>query len=199
MGGQADITQLLQAAAGGDRHASDELFTTVYHELRKIARAHRNRWQGNHTLNTTALIGEVYLKLANKDLASYESRTHFYATASKAMRQILISYAERASAAKRGGDAIQVTLPDLELDSGNTLDELLIINALLEKLEAENPRHGKLFDCRVFGGMTIKETATAIGVSPATVKRDWTLLSAWVFREAQKEQSASGHSSTTKF
>lgn len=188
MGGQEHITQLLQAAAGGDRHASDELFTTVYQELRKIARAHRSRWQGNQTLNTTALIGEAYLKLAKSDLAHYESRTHFYATASKAMRQILISYAERATAAKRGGDAIHVTLSGLALDDGKTLDDLLVINALLEKLEAENPRHGRLFDCRVFGGMTIKETATALGVSPATVKRDWTLLSAWVFRETQKER-----------
>ncbi|MFK8030617.1 MAG: ECF-type sigma factor [Gammaproteobacteria bacterium] len=186
MGGQQQITQLLQAAADGDRHANDELFTTVYQELRKIARAHRNRWQGNPTLNTTALIGEAYLKLAKNDLATYESRTHFYATASKAMRQILISYAERAKAAKRGGDVVHVTLSELALDSGNTLDELLVINGLLEKLEEENPRHGRLFDCRVFGGMTIQETASVLGVSSATVKRDWTLLSAWVYREAQK-------------
>ena len=188
MGGPVQITQLLQAAAQGDRPASNELFTTVYEELRKIARAHRNRWQGNPTLNTTALIGEAYLKLAKNDLATYESRTHFYATASKAMRQILISYAERAMAARRGGNAVQVTLSDLALDSGNTLDELLLIDSLLEKLEKENPRHGSLFECRVFGGMTIQETATALDVSPATVKRDWTLLSAWVYRETQRER-----------
>jgi RNA polymerase sigma factor (TIGR02999 family) len=186
--GQEQITQLLRAAADGDRHANDELFTTVYEELRKIARANRNRWQGNQTLNTTALIGEAYLKLAKNDLSTYESRTHFYATASKAMRQILISYAERATAAKRGGGALHVTLSDLALDNGDTLDELLVINSLLEKLETENPRHGRLFECRVFGGMTIKETATALEVSPATVKRDWTLLSAWVYRETRREQ-----------
>ena len=188
MGGQEQITQLLQAAAGGDRHASDELFTTVYQELRKIARAHRNRWQGNPTLNTTALIGEAYLKLAKNDLATYERRTHFYATASKAMRQILISYAERATAAKRGGDAVHITLAELAFEDGNTLDDLLVINMLLEKLEKENPRHGQLFECRVFGGMTIQETASALSVSPATVKRDWTLLSAWVYRETRRER-----------
>lgn len=178
------ITQLLQAAADGDHHANDELFTAVYHELRKIARAHRIRWQGNHTLNTTALIGEAYLKLAGTD--GYASRTHFYATASKAMRQVLINYAEKAMAEKRGGDAVHITLTGISLDDHNTLDDILIINGLLEKLEAENPRHGELFNCRVFGGMTIQETADAIGVSPATVKRDWSLLSAWVYREAKK-------------
>ena len=188
MSGQEQITQLLRAAADGDRAASDELFTTVYQELRKIARAHRNRWQGNPTLNTTALIGEAYLKLAKSDLATYESRTHFYATASKAMRQILISYAERAATAKRGGGAVHVTLSELALDGGDTLDDLLVINALLEKLEEENPRHGRLFECRVFGGMTIQETATALEVSPATVKRDWTLLSAWLYRETQRDR-----------
>lgn len=188
MGGSGQITELLHAAADGDRHANDELFTTVYQELRKIARAHRNRWQGNPTLNTTALIGEVYLKLAKNDLSTYDSRTHFYATASKAMRQILISYAERAATAKRGGDAVQVTLSGLAFENESTLDDLLLINGLLEKLEAENPRHGRLFECRVFGGMTIQETATALEVSPATVKRDWTLVSAWLYRETQREQ-----------
>lgn len=179
----SDITRMLKAAASGDRSASDELFTTVYQELKKIARAHRRRWHGNSTLNTTALINEAYLKLAKNDLSDFENRTHFYATASKAMRHILIGYAERVNAAKRGGDAIQVTLSGLALDESDTLDDLLVINSLLEKLEQSNPRHCQLFDCRVFGGMTIKETATAIGVSPATVKRDWTLLSAWVYRE----------------
>ncbi len=180
---------MLKAAASGDRSASDELFTTVYHELKKIARSHRQRWHGNNTLNTTALINEAYLKMAKSDLANFENRTHFYATASKAMRHILISYAEKVSTAKRGGDAVQVTLTGLALNEEDTLDDLLVINALLEKLEGSNPRHCQLFDCRVFGGMTIKETATAIGVSPATVKRDWTLLSAWIYREIKREKA----------
>lgn len=184
-----NITLMLQAAAAGDRSASDELFTTVYQELRQIARAHRQKWHGNHTLNTTALINEAYLKLAKDDLANFENRTHFYATASKAMRHILISYAQRVSTAKRGGDAVQVTLTGLSLDNGHTLDDLLVIHKMLEKLEQDNPRHCRLFDCRVFGGMTIQETATAIGVSPATVKRDWTLLSAWVYREIVRERA----------
>lgn len=177
------ITQLLQLASDGDEHASDELFNSVYVELKKIARAHRRRWNGNNTLDTTALIHEAYLKLAACKSPEYRSRSHFFATASKAMRQILMNYAERASAAKRGGDAIRVTLSGHMPVTDDTVDELLAINALLEQLEQTNARHCHLFECRVFGGMTIEETALALDVSPATVKRDWTLLSAWVYRE----------------
>ena len=99
-----DITKLLQAASDGDAAAGDALFEAVYHELRTIARAHRRRWRGNETLNTTALINEAYVRLAKLDRASYADRSHFYATASRAMRQVLINYAERISTAKRGGD-----------------------------------------------------------------------------------------------
>jgi len=180
---EQDITQMLQSAAAGDRNASDALFTAVYLELRVIARAHRRRWKGNDTLNTTSLINEAYVKLANKTLASYQDRTHFFATASKAMRQILIGYAERVATAKRGGNAIRVTLSGLARESEQTFEDLLVINDALERLEQDNARHCRLFECRVFGGMTIEETATALGISSATVKRDWTLLSAWVYRE----------------
>jgi RNA polymerase sigma factor (TIGR02999 family) len=186
---EQDITQLLQAAAVGDQAASDALFTAVYQELRVIADAHRRRWSGNDTLNTTALINEAYVKLANKALADYRDRTHFFATASKAMRQILISYAKRVSTAKRGANAIRVTLSGMAQENERTFEDLIVIDKVLEKLEQENVRHCRLFECRVFGGMTIEETATALSVSPATVKRDWTMLSAWVFREMQEERA----------
>ena len=178
-----DIAELLRLASSGDVAASDELFGNVYQELRKIARAHRRRWRGNHTLNTTALIHEAYLKLANADVADYRSRSHFFATASKAMRQVLINYAERMAAAKRGGEAFRVTLSGNAPVAEDTIDELLMVNELLESIEQTNARHGRLFECRVFGGMTIEETAIALEVSPATVKRDWSLLSAWMYRE----------------
>ena len=178
-----EITDLLELASDGDVSASDELFSNVYQELRKIARANRRRWRGNQTLNTTALIHEAYLKLANGNVADYKSRSHFFATASKAMRQVLINYAERMTAAKRGGDAIRVTLSGNAPVIDDTIDELLMINDLLAEIEQSNERHGRLFECRVFGGMTIEETAAALDVSPATVKRDWALLSAWMYRE----------------
>lgn len=176
-----DITNLLQAASVGDRKANDKLFESVYQELRVIAGAQRRGWRGNDTINTTALINEAYLRLASHTLANYQDRTHFFATASRAMRQILVNYAERASTAKRGGNRARVTLTGLSLKDDNTIEELLHINELLEKLEANNPRHCRIFECRVFGGMTIDETAAAIDVSPATIKRDWTVVSAWMF------------------
>lgn len=187
LGEPQDITQLLQAVSSGDQQSSETLFDAVYQELRKIAKAHRRRWRGNETLNTTALIHEAYVRLANQELANYTNRAHFFATASKAMRQILINYAERIATAKRGSNPVRVTMTDFASPDETTFDDLLQISAVLDQLEKENPRHCRLFECRVFGGMTIEETATALEVSPATVKRDWTVLSAWVFREMRRE------------
>lgn len=181
------ITQLLRLASGGDERANDALFNSVYQELRKIARAQRRCWRGNETISTTVLIHEAYLKLASGKIADYKSRSHFFATASKAMRQILMNYAERVSASKRGGDAVRVTLSGHMPVTEDTLDDLLTINELLTQLEKTNSRHGRLFECRVFGGMTNEETAAALDVSTATVKRDWALLSAWVYREMNAE------------
>ncbi len=188
MSERSDITKLLQLASDGDRKASDALFSSVYKELQTIARAQRRRWRGNETLNTTALIHEAYLKLANGSIADYKNRSHFFATASKAMRQVLMNYAERVSAAKRGGGAMRVTLSGNLPVTDDTVDELLAINELLVEIEKTNERHSQLFECRVFGGMTTEETAAALDVSPATVKRDWALLSAWVYREMSAER-----------
>lgn len=185
-----EITKLLQLASAGDQRASDSLFNSVYEELKVIARARRRSWRGNNTLNTTALIHEAYLKLAGDELADYGSRSHFFATASKAMRQILMNYAEKVSAAKRGGNAVRVTLSGHMPVTDDALDDLLVINELLVELEKTNARHCQLFECRVFGGMTIEEIAVALDVSPATVKRDWALLSAWVYREMSAGQDA---------
>ena len=192
MSGAGDITRLLQKASAGDRQASSDLFETVYRELRVIASAHRRRWNGNETLNTTALINEAYVRLANQTMSRYRDRSHFFATASKAMRQILINYAERFSAAKRGGDQVRVTLAGLSLEDDRALEELMHIDALLKQLEESNPRRCRIFECRVFGGMTIDETSEAVDVSPATVKRDWAVVSAWIFSELGAGGSADG-------
>lgn len=186
-----NITQLLQDASSGDARARNSLFDTVYQELRTIARAHRRRWHGNETLNTTALIHEAYVKLANSESSRYEDRTHFFATASKAMRQILINYAERNSAAKRGNDAMRVTLSGNMPITEDSIDDLLIIDEMLVELEKISARQCRLFECRVFGGMTIDETATALDISPATVKRDWSLISAWIYREVSQNKTES--------
>ena len=138
MSGAGDITRLLREASAGDRQASSDLFEAVYLELRTIASSHRRRWNANETLNTTALINEAYLRLASHTMAGYQDRSHFFATASKAMRQILINYAERFAAAKRGGDRIRVTLAGLSIDDDRALEDLIHINALLTQLEDDN-------------------------------------------------------------
>lgn len=177
------ITTLLDASRRGEANATDRLFAAVYAELRAIARSQRRRWIGNETINTTALIHEAFIKLAAPEPADFANRTHFYATAARAMRQILVNYSEQQHAAKRGGDRVQVPLEEAEFVTATTADELLDLEALLLKLEGENPRHCRIVECRVFGGMTIEETAEALGLSPATVKRDWQLASARLYRD----------------
>lgn len=181
------ITQLLAAARDGDANATERLFSEVYSELKKIAESQRRRWRGNHTLNTTALIHEVFLKFSGKEQQEFSSRAHFYATASKAMRQILVNYAQRQSAAKRGGEDVRVELEDYHFATTTTAEELLALHSLMVQLEAENPRHCRIVECRVFGGMSVPETAEALNISPATVKRDWRTVSARLFRQLQKE------------
>lgn len=185
------ITMLLDAARRGERAATGELFSQVYAELKKLARAQRRRWHGNDTLNTTALIHEAFVKLSRHEAQSYQNRTHFYATASKAMRHILVNYATEQNALKRGGEAIRVPLEDGYIDTNASAEELLGLDQLLERLEAENPRRCQVVECRVFGGMSIEETAEALGVSVATVKRDWQISRAWLYRELAPGAAAS--------
>lgn len=177
------ITVLLAAARGGDLDASAALFSAVYTELQTLARSHRRRWRGNPTMNTTALIHEAFLKLAGP--AEFANRRHFFATASKAMRQVLVNYAEQQKASKRGGEAVRVTFDEATLASDVSADELLDLHRLLTKLEAEDPRRCRIVECRVFGGMTIEEVAEALSISPATVKREWQVASARIYRELQ--------------
>lgn len=177
------ITLLLDAARDGDAAATESLFNAVYAELKILARSNRRRWRGNQTMNTTALIHEVFIRLAGQENADFANRTHFYATASKAMRQILVNYAERQKAEKRGGDAMMVTLDETVFATQATAEELLTIHQLLTELETHNPRRSEIIECRVFGGMTIDEVAEALSISPATVKREWRVGTAYLYKE----------------
>ncbi len=180
MNKRGDITRLLDAAGEGDQAAASSLYEQVYEELRVIARAQRRRWYGDDTLGTTALISEAYLRLGGAGGLNYANRTHFYATASRAMRQVLLNYAERRRAAKRGGDQVPVNLDAIEVADEGALEELIQINELLRRIEASEPRQARVFECRVFGGMTVQECSQALNISTATVKRDWRLVSARV-------------------
>lgn len=179
----SSITQLLEGAAGGSKSAEAALFRTVYAELHRVARSHRRRWRGNQTLSTTVLVNEAYMKLSGDGLAEYRDRSHFFATASRAMRQVLVNYAEQQAAKKRGGQWLRVTFADDLTGTDDVADWLLHIDALLTQLEDTNPRHCRLVECRLFGGMSVPDTAAALDVSPRTVKRDWALVSAWLYRE----------------
>jgi RNA polymerase sigma factor (TIGR02999 family) len=205
------LQELLPAAAAGDRRAFDEAYALLYQELARLARAQRARWRGNETLDTTVLVHEAYLKLAassghdTKEAdrgPRWESRRHFFALAAQVMRQVLVNYAEARRAAKRGGDRTQVPLEVLEwMPEGNAAgaadeaeaDRILGLHRALERLAARAPRQARIVECRFFAGLSIPETAEALGVSPATVKRDWQAASDWLARELVP----SGTSTTT--
>lgn len=175
------ITEVLSAAASGDATANAHVYETIYGELHKIARSQRRQWQGDHTVNTTALIHEAYLKLLGSD-AQWSNRKHFYATAARAMRQVLVSYARARTADKRGGADSPVSMDaeglDLALLAGDRAPEdLLALDEALSDLEARSERQCRVVECRFFAGLSLEETAEMLGISIATVKRDWLLAS----------------------
>jgi RNA polymerase sigma factor (TIGR02999 family) len=191
--GTDELTVLLKGAAAGDPAALDRVFARVYEELTRIARSQRRRWQDNETLNTTALVHEAYLKLRGQDALRVESRVHFFAVAARAMRQILVNYAERQSAAKRGGTRARVELAEDVLPAFNPVapdaaDEFLELNEALERLESLDPRQVRVVECRFVVGLSIAETSEALEVSTATVKRDWILASSWLHRELDRRR-----------
>lgn len=178
----ASVTELLAGARSGDARALHRLFTLVYDELHRLARSHRRKWSGNETMNTTALVHEAFLKLAGSNAPDFHNRTHFFATASMAMRQVLVNYAEHRRSAKCGGGVPHDELDEEALVADDALDELLDLDKAIRELEARNPRAARVVECRVFGGLSVEETAQALDISPATVKREWQLASAILYR-----------------
>jgi RNA polymerase sigma factor (TIGR02999 family) len=167
-----EVTRLLAAARGGERQALEQLYALVYGELRGMAEARLRRERGGHTLQPTALVNEVYLRLdPAKD--SWENRRHFFGAASQAMRRILVDHARRRLADKRGGDLERVTFADLDVESPEADVDLVALDEALEDLSRDEPRLAEVVTMRVFAGMSIEETGQALELSPATVKRDW--------------------------
>ncbi len=173
MPSDGDITQLLAAYRNGDRSALDRLFPVVYDDLRRRAHGQLARRRPGETLSTTALVHEAYLKLSGSAGQTYEDRVHFFAVASRAMRQILVDYARRTAAAKRGGAVAPVSLDPEQLGDPGRADELVALDEALGRLEALDERLARMVEMRFFGGLSVEETAEALGVSPRTVKRDW--------------------------
>jgi RNA polymerase sigma-70 factor, ECF subfamily len=167
----------------GSPMAMDELFSALYEDLRRMARRHLRGERADHTLSTTALVHESYLKLGRLDRMQWQSRSHFAAEASRAMRRILVDHAVRRGAGKRGGARERVELREDMAATVSVDDEILAVHGALEALARTRPRPARVVECRVFGGMTVPEIAEALELSPATVKRDWEIARAWLNRE----------------
>ena len=164
-----------------------QLIPLVYSELKVLARSQRNRWQGQEAPGTTSLVHEAYAKLAAQSEASFGNRHHFFALASKVMRSILIDNARWHQRLKRGGEQAAVPFQEDLLVSADRCEDLLALDEALDRLGERDAALARVVECRCFGGLTTKETAEALEISPATVKRRWSLARTWLYRELQSE------------
>ena len=177
-----DVTGLLLSWRQGDAEALDRLVPLVYDELRRVARRHLQHEPPGHALQATALVHEVYLRLVDVDRLTLKNRTHFFAIAARLMRQILVDHARRERADKRGGGATRVSVDDVSPAAQPRSVDVLALDQALEALSALDARQSSVVELRFFGGLGIEEAAEALGISPATVEREWALAKAWLFR-----------------
>ena len=177
-----EITDLLLQLRDGSPEATDRLFSAVYGKLHRIASRQLRAERPDHTLGTTGLVHETYLKLTDQTRVEWQDRAHFYRVASRAMRRILVDYARRFRAQRRGGEMLRVTL-DEEATAAERGETLLALDEALERLAGLNQRLSQVVECRYFGGLTEDETAEALGVTARTVQRDWTKARGWLYLE----------------
>jgi len=178
-----EITRLLAAWREGDEHALATLMPLVYDELRRLASRHLGRERAGHTLQTTALVHEAYLRLVDQKEANWQCRAQFFAVAAQMMRRILVDYARSRRFAKRGGGARKVSLDEAMVVSEERAADVVALDEALNALARFDERKSRMIELRFFGGLSIEETAEALGVSPGTVMREWTLAKAWLRRE----------------
>lgn len=182
-----NVTRVLRAASAGDAQAAEELIPLVYDELRRLAAWRLGKEAAAHTLQATALVHEAYLRLS-PGRAQWEGRQHFFSAAAEAMRRILIDRARRRRARRHGGDLARTEYVDDLIELPDAKDEeILAIDEILDRLAAAEPRKAELVKLRYFVGMTLEETADALGISLATAKRDWVYARAWLFRELKRD------------
>jgi RNA polymerase sigma-70 factor, ECF subfamily len=182
-----EVTQLLLDCSAGDKSALDRLMPLVYDELRKLARSYLARERPGHTLQTTALVNEAYLRLVDQKSVQWQNRAHFFGIASQMMRRILVDHARSRHYKKRGGDTHLVSLDQAVVVSPERAAEVVALDDALTSLAEIDPRKSHMVEMRFFGGLSIEETAEVLGLSPGTVMRDWTLAKAWLRREISKE------------
>lgn len=184
-----DVTQLLVSWSMGNQAALEELMPLVYGELRRLASAYLRRERPDHTLQSTALVNEAFLKLVNQRDVEWRSRAHFYGIAAQMIRRILVDYARSHHAEKRGSGAVKLALDEaMAVPHQNTDLNLVDLNDALEQLAQMDPRQNRIVELRFFAGLSIEETAEVMQLSPATVKREWNSARAWLFRELSRSQ-----------
>ncbi len=189
---QNNITALLQAWGQGDQYALEQLTPLVYDELHRLARRQLARENKDHTLQTTALINELYLRVVDFHNVRWQDRAHFFAVCARMMRRILVDFARSRDSLKRGGDCRKVTLDEGLVCSPDAASRLLALEEALTKLARVDSRKSKVVEMRFFGGMTVKETAEVLKVSADTVMREWGLARSWLLREMDEEQRYAG-------
>ena len=180
---QQRVTNLLTRWSNGDDAALAELTPLVYDELRRIAHRHMGGQRPDHTLQTTALVNEAYLRLADQTNPSWQNRAHFFAVAARAMRQILVSYARTQQAEKRGGGAFKVDLDEAALVSPEESREIVELHEALEQLSALDSRKAQIVELKYFGGLNYDEIAEVLKISRITVRRDWEFAKVWLYTE----------------
>ena len=178
-----DITQLLLAWGSGDQKALDELMPLVYAELRKLAKNYMRGQRPGHTLQTTALVNEAYLRLIDSSRVNWQNRTHFFAISAQLMRRVLVDFARAKNSLKRGGERIQVTLDEKIETPSETVTDLVALDEALQNLAQMNERQSKIVELKYFGGLSEEEIGETLNVSYRTVRRDWNIAKAWLYRE----------------
>ncbi|HKU75583.1 MAG TPA: sigma-70 family RNA polymerase sigma factor [Pyrinomonadaceae bacterium] len=179
----SDITSLLIDWSNGDKSALDQLFPLVENELHRLAHSYMRKENPDHTLQTTALVNEAYLRLVDQRKTDWQNRAHFFGIAAQIMRRILLNYARDRNRQKRSPGGIQVSLSDVALMSDVKTSELLSLDEALERLAVIDKRKSRVVELRYFGGLSVEETAEVLGVSTITILRDWKLAKAWLSRE----------------
>lgn len=177
------VTELLTRWSSGDASAREALVPLVYNELRRIARRCLSGQRSGHTLQPTALVHEAYLRLVRYDSIDWRDRAHFFALAAQIMRQILVDHARKQTAAKRGGNAVTLVVNEGSAVAKQTSLDLLALDDALKQLASLDPRQSQIVELRFFGGLSIEETAEAVNISPATIKREWATARLWLLHE----------------
>jgi RNA polymerase sigma factor (TIGR02999 family) len=180
------VTQLLVEWSNGDKAALDKLMPLIHEELRRLAHYYMSRERGGHTLQTTALVNEAYLRLVNRKNVHWQNRAHFFAIAAQLMRSILVDHARSHAYAKRGGGARKIELDEAMLVSQERAAEVVALDDALKGLAEIDPQQSRIVELRFFGGLTIEEVAEVLHLSPATIKREWTTARAWLYHELSK-------------